>query len=88
MHARYIVEHPANRVSYATYWRLIKELGIVFVKLGHEQCATCDGYEQHKADGGCGGSLEIHIEMRELSFYNNRYNFHFNPFLNFFSFQV
>ena len=55
MHKRYVEENPANSVSYSTYWRLVMDLGISFTKLGNEQCSTCDGYDQHKADEVCGG---------------------------------
>ena len=51
----YVEENPANSVSYSIYWRLVKDLGISFTKLGNEQCSTCDGYDQHKADEVCGG---------------------------------
>ena len=55
MHERYVHEHPANKVSYTTYRRLTKDLGISFTKLGQEQCSKCDRYQLHKSDGGCRG---------------------------------
>lgn len=40
-------KHASLKCSYETYRHTLKEMKISFTKLGHEQCETCEEFEQH-----------------------------------------
>ncbi|EDS27200.1 conserved hypothetical protein [Culex quinquefasciatus] len=44
----------SDAVSYALYCSVFKDLNISLVKLGHEQCEACVGFEQHDRQTGHG----------------------------------
>ena len=43
-------KHPGNGVHYSTYYRIVHAMKISFVKLGEEECETCDAHQQHLID--------------------------------------
>ncbi|XP_065095618.1 uncharacterized protein LOC135717456 [Ochlerotatus camptorhynchus] len=47
MHKHYQDTHT-SQVSYSLYSRVLNEMNISFVKLGHEECEVCVSMEQHK----------------------------------------
>lgn len=48
MFQHYQDTHPELQVSYTFFCRMLKELNISIVKLGHEECEACVGATQHQ----------------------------------------
>lgn len=42
----------AKKVSYSLYSRVVNEMKISFVKLGHEECEACVSAEEHQKTSG------------------------------------
>lgn len=48
MYQEYQEAHPEMKVSYTFFCRVVKELNISIVKLGHEECEACVAARQHQ----------------------------------------
>lgn len=57
MHEHYSKTHDLD-VSYAFYCRVLKDMNISLVKLGHEQCESCIMSTQHQKQSGHSTSNE------------------------------
>lgn len=75
MHDHYQDTHD-TKVSYSVYSRVVKEMKISFVKLGHEECESCIAAMEHeKASGHQRGNSVCtqcikqnqHLEYRNLA---------------------
>ncbi|XP_031339601.1 uncharacterized protein LOC116168085 [Photinus pyralis] len=52
MYKDFLAKHPAIDISYCLYRNVISSMNISFVKLGHEECWTCELYDVHKTKTG------------------------------------
>lgn len=52
MHDEFVASNGS--VSYSLYCEVFKDMNISLVKLGHEQCEACVGFEQHDQKTGHG----------------------------------
>ncbi|KAK4873128.1 hypothetical protein RN001_015157 [Aquatica leii] len=50
MYKDFIEKYPNTKLSYETYRKKIKQRGISFAKLGHEECDVCESFRLHEHD--------------------------------------
>ena len=50
MYQDFCTEHPDVTISYVYYYKKVKSLNIIFVKLGEEESEKCDLHEKHPED--------------------------------------
>ena len=46
----FCTEHPDVTILYVYYYKKVKSLSMIFVKLGEEECEKCDLHEKHLKD--------------------------------------
>lgn len=60
MYENYLKQQPNLNVSYTFFCRVVKEMNISLVKLGHEECETCVTAKQHEDQLGHGDENACH----------------------------
>lgn len=47
MHSDFLEKNPGTKCSFDLYRRTLRQMNIYFTKLGHEECETCEEFNQH-----------------------------------------